>query len=476
MPAFIPIVTHELRTLSRNRSLLGLLLLVGALALFCILIGIARYGQVHGQRRQASQTMRQQFLGQGEVNPHGAAHYGHFVFKPYSFLNVLDPGVEKYVGVTLRLEAHQQNDALFAPSQQYSSLIRFGELSFVLLLQVVFPLLIILMAHRAVVEERMNGTLKLLLAQGVTLKQLIWGKITAYTVLFVVILLICGGVFFAMVRTTGAETAVPAMYVRIGLLLVLYAWYYFVLTALTVYLSARAYSARAVLVTMLSAWFIGTIVLPKATMNVGEQLVELPSRVEFDRRIAEENRHGTNGHDPKDERVKRLQDSLLTKYGADSVQKLPVNADGIIMQADEEYHNQVYDKYFSALRQRIRQQNQVSSYGSLVNPFLAVQQLSATLAQTDVYHHFQFMQQAELYRRGLVKKLNDEFAYGGSASGDYDWKVKAGYWQGIDDFHYEPPSLAWGLSRRKPALLALLFWLLVVTGLIEWTASNINPV
>jgi ABC-2 type transport system permease protein len=476
MPTLISIAANELRTSLRNRSLLGLLALVGLLGLFCILTGAVHYRHVYQQRTQAGQTMRQFFLNQGAVNPHTAAHYGHIVFKPYSFLNVLDPGVEKYVGITLKLEAHKQNDAMFVPSQQHSSLIRFGELSFVLLLQVVFPLLIILMAHRAVVQERVDGTLKLLCSQGISIRQLIWGKISAYTALFVVILLFCGCTFFVLIRSIGAGVVVPDVYTRIGLLLLLYAGYYFVLIALTVYISARASLPRSVLVTLLSGWFFFTIILPKASMNVGEQFVPLPSKLEFNRNIAEENRNGINGHDPKDQRVKRVQDSLLTKYGVDSVQKLPVNVDGIVMQADEQYHNQVYDKYFSTLWHTIRQQNQVSSYTSLIDPFLAVQQLSMSLTETDVYHHFRFMQQAEAYRRGLVKKLNDEFAYGGSKSGDYDWKVQAGYWQGIDDFHYTPPSLLWSLKERKSALLALFFWVVGVIVLIEATTAKINVI
>jgi len=49
----------------------------------------------------------------------------------------------------------------------------------------------------------------------------------------------------------------------------------------------------------------------------------------------------------------------------------------------------------------------------------------------------------------FVKKLDDEFAYGGAKTGNYDWKVKANYWQGINDFNYKRPTLMLPLVCAK---------------------------
>ena len=41
-----------------------------------------------------------------------------------------------------------------------------------------------------------------------------------------------------------------------------------------------------------------------------------------------------------------LKEEYLVKYNVDSLSQLPINFDGIVMQADEEYGNQVWDKHF----------------------------------------------------------------------------------------------------------------------------------
>lgn len=465
------IALNEWRALTLSRAFLILGGLVLVLTAYTIVAGAMQYKQVHAHREEARGFMRQKFLGQGEVNPHSAAHYGHFVFKPHAFLHVFDPGVEKYVGTTLRLEGHRQNEAAFATSQSQSSLVRFGELAFVLLLQVIFPLLIIFTCHRAVVDERASGTLKLLQSQGITMRQLLWGKIFGYTLVYLLLLLVCVVLFLLVIRFISVEPQGAGW--QLLLLPGIYGIYYFILIMLTVYLSAWARTAGAVLVNMLGIWFLFTVIVPKAAANIGEQLAPLPSKLAVDSWIQEANRNGIDGHDPKNKRVEELKEALLTKYGVEDLKALPVNADGVIMQEDEEYHNMVYDRSFGALQDTIRRQNSIGSLAAVAAPFLAIRNLSMAVAQTDVYHHFHFLQEAENYRRHLIKQLNDEHAYGGSRTGDWDWKVSASYWQGIEDFTYQPPGISWALSQRMPELMALGIWVLGLLLLIQFTSPKI---
>ena len=46
------------------------------------------------------------------------------------------------------------------------------------------------------------------------------------------------------------------------------------------------------------------------------------------------------------------------------------------MQADEEYGNAVWDKHFGILNAQLQKQKQLYQWGSVLNPFVAVQQLS----------------------------------------------------------------------------------------------------
>ncbi|PPJ67989.1 ABC transporter permease, partial [Staphylococcus aureus] len=79
------------------------------------------------------------------------------------------------------LEGHRQNSANFGDVRQSSLLLRFGQLTPAFVLQVLAPLLLIFVGHSGVVRERESGTLRVLLAQGVSGRQLVIGKLLALT-------------------------------------------------------------------------------------------------------------------------------------------------------------------------------------------------------------------------------------------------------------------------------------------------------
>jgi len=98
-----------------------LFLLTGALAL-----GWQHYREVAAQHDQVRQQTREAWLKQGEKNPHSAAHYGVYAFKPRLPLSLVDQGVDPYVGVASWLEAHKQNEFKFKPAQDATALARLG--------------------------------------------------------------------------------------------------------------------------------------------------------------------------------------------------------------------------------------------------------------------------------------------------------------------------------------------------------------
>ena len=475
MNPILQIAAHEMQTALRSRGVRGIGAFLLVLLGFCLLAGRADYQKASRERTAARQAMRNFFLSQGAKNPHGAVHYGHFVFKPYSLLTVVDPGIEPFVGVTLQLEGHTQNEVQFAPAERRSSLVRFGQLSFTVLWQVVLPLLLIFLAHRAVVAERQAGTLKLLVAQGVSVRRVLWGKVLGYCGLMLG-LLAASGLALGLLQAGQPVAGRADLLLRLGALLSGYALYYLLVITLTVYASARLAAPSQVLVVTLSGWFLLTILLPRLAVSVGSQAAQLPSKLAFENQLDAAYKQGLNGHDPNDARVQRFQDSLLTHYKVRELSQLPVNADGLVMQADEAYHSRAYDRQEATLRRALFRQNRVAARVALLDPLLAVSHLSRGLAETDVYHHFRFLSQAEEYRRGLIRKLNLEMAYGGSKTGDWDWKVGAGYWQGIPDFTYRPPTIGGSLRPYRAELLALLAWVLGTLGAVHWAAGRLRAV
>ena len=100
---------------------------------------------------------------------------------------------------------------------------------------------------------------------------------------------------------------------------------------------------------------------------------------------------------------------------------MPINFDGVRMQADEEYGNKVWDKHFGNINRILLNQKKLYQLFGFFNPFISLKNISMGLASSDNFHHQDFVVKAELYRRNFIKRLNDEHAYGGSKTGDWSW-------------------------------------------------------
>ncbi|MFC4213398.1 DUF3526 domain-containing protein [Pedobacter lithocola] len=474
MSTTLKIAFAEIKRNRRERSFLISIILIAGLSLFAVYGAAKAYQSQLSERTKANQLMRNKFLGQGEVNPHNAAHYGHYVYKPLSFFSVFDAGIERYTGSSIRLEAHKQNDGRFLESQQFSALGRYGSLSFALMLQLILPLLLIFITHETIAGEKNRGTLKMMLAQGIKTSSLIRGKVLGLLMIALTFLLGSFFVFFLFGQLSGFSNEIPNFSFRVLLLFTSYGAYYFFLISITTLLSARSSNLNITLICSISIWFVFSILIPRLAADIGEQLYPLPSRSEFQAAIIEDTKNGLNGHDPRNKRTEEVMANILKKYKVHSASQLTVNADGILMQEDENYHNLVFDKHFAALKQKMDAQNSVSSKLSLINPFLALRNLSMSISITDPASYFQFKQSAEMYRRFLIKKLNDEFAYGGAKNGDFEWKVKSDYWKGISDYQFKYPSINSLLKNSAYEIYAMLIWLVLSLYLLSLSSKTIN--
>ena len=70
-----------------------------------------------------------EMVDKGDMNPHAAAHYGAFVFKPVQPLSAIDPGLDPFVGVFVFLEAHKQQLARYRPIEDAAPTRRLGLLT-----------------------------------------------------------------------------------------------------------------------------------------------------------------------------------------------------------------------------------------------------------------------------------------------------------------------------------------------------------
>ena len=241
-----------------------------------------------------------------------------------------------------------------------------------------------------------------------------------------------------------------------------YSFYYLIIVLLTIFISLALKSATGALSLTMVVWVLWTIFLPKIIGKSVEKISPLPSRVAFQNAMDSDRSKGIDGHNPSAEREGELIKETLAKYNVNNLEELPVNFTGILMQADEEYGNKVWDKHFGDLYTQLQTQKMYYQLSGFFNPFVSVQNLSMATSGTDMFHHLDFLKQAENYRRFFIKKLNDEYAFGGAKTGDRDWKADTEFFQSVKDFSYQFPSFISFLSKYIVDIFLLFIWFFIL--------------
>jgi ABC-2 type transport system permease protein len=380
--------------------------LVGVLLFLSLAAGFAQRQEVDRAHASAQAMSWTQWLEQGDKNPHSAAHYGIYVFRPVSTLSFVDRGVDPYMGVSTWLEAHYQNPFEHRAVQDTPALARFADLTAANTLQLLVPLLILLLAFRSFTGEREQGTLRQLLSVGVDPRRLATGKVLG--------------------------------------------------------VSALAPTSRTALALLLCFWILNGLVAPRVASDVARNRVPLPSSLEFQQAIQSDLSDGFADHPSREDRQQILRDSVLAAHGVDDPAELPFNFAGLSLQSGEEFANLVFDRRFGELAVRVREQLELHRRLGFVAPHLSVRSLSMALTGTDPAHHERYSNTAEEHRR-LIQRIMNEDIMENSRFGE-TYIADGSLWARVPEFEYRGPGIGWALAGQGTAAGGLLLWL--VLGLV----------
>lgn len=400
---------------------------------------------------------------QGEKSPHSAAHYGVYAFKPSGGLSFFDPGTDAYTGVTTWLEAHKQNQFLYRPATDGHALQRFGQLTAAAVLQVLFPLLIILLSFSAFAGEREAGTLRLALSQGVSRSRLLAGKALGVAASLAVLLLPAVLVACAMLALT--PEADGNLWIRVSLLACGYLLYLACFLLVSFAMSARAQSAQTALVALLGFWFLTCFVVPRAATDLAKRLYPTPSAQEFADALAADQESGIEGVD-YNAYLETKTAELLQQYEAKTVEELPFNFAGWRLQTSEEYGNRIFDLHYSELWNRFESQDGLRRNLSVLSPTAAIRSFSMAMAGSDFVHFRHFAEAAEQYRRRLIEFLNADMREHAGEAG-FAYLQSEELWSQAAAFAYQQPSAGWAWGRQLVAAAWLFVWF-VVAALWAW--------
>lgn len=452
------IARKELLETLRDGRFQAASLVILLLALTSLGVGWKHYRDIESQHREAQQSTRAQWVGQPKKNPHSAAHYGIYAFKPKSQLGIVDTGLDPYLGVSAWLEAHRQNEFRYRPAQDRTSLQRFGDLSAAVVLQLLLPLFVILMAFAAFAGERETGTLRQVLSLGVSRERLLAGKACGVTAALLLVLAPAIVLGVAALIMTAENGAVSGQGTRAVLMAAGYLTYLTIFVGLSLAVSASLRTSRLALVTLLGFWMFQGLAVPRVAVDVADRLYPLPSAVAF--KEAMEHELNDTGEVEKRLAVKRA--ALLERYNVSDVQQLPIAFSGISLQEGEEHGNEVFDRHYNTLFDIYERQNRTALLMGALSPLVAVQSLSMALAGTDFIQHRHFVSAAEEYRRSMQRVLNNDIVEHAKPGEVY----LAGneLWNRIPPFDYVSPSATWALGQQIPAIVVLIAWLVLAVG------------
>ncbi|MET0405639.1 MAG: DUF3526 domain-containing protein [Cystobacter sp.] len=459
MSPTLRVALEELRFMARNRAViigLGLLLL---LTLAATLTSHDHQRGVSEFRARQQEAAQHAFEAQPDRHPHRVVHYGQFIYRPLSPLAAFDPGVDAYTGNSMFLEGHRQNTANFGDVRQSSLLIRFGHLTPAFVLQVLAPLMLVFLGYGAMAREQEQGTLRSLMLQGASRRQILTGKYVALAVGAAVCLLPA----LAGLAVIGTQ---PALAAPAALLAVAYLAYLLLWCALVLGVSTLTRRGRDALLMLVALWAVVTLLVPRLAPDMASEAFPLVNRLETDVAIQRDLRAMGDSHNPEDPHFAQFKQEMLEKYGVSRVEDLPVNFKGLLAVEGERLTSVLFDQYAARDAGLQERQNSLVASFSLLSPTIALRELSMIAAATDLDAHQRFLLQAERYRYKLVQQLNqleaDAVSYADDtakdAGADQRKRIDASHWQEIPEFRFEAPAPAELVRAASPKLLILLGW------------------
>jgi len=252
---------------------------------------------------------RESWEANPDKHPHRMAHFGTFAFRLKHPLSIFDFGIESFTGNAVFLEAHKNHTANFSEASFSTGLLRFGELSMSVILQMILPLLIFFMGYSAVVADRENGTLKILLTQGASWKAILFGR--SMGLIGLALLMSLPFIITIILVLIFYDDIVLEDWFRLGIITMAYLLFIFILCFVTIVISSGSRSSKNALVKLLGIWLMMVVLIPKVSQAIGSYVYISPTKLAFNAAIEEEVIQHGDSHNPNDPHYNALKDSVL---------------------------------------------------------------------------------------------------------------------------------------------------------------------
>jgi ABC-2 type transport system permease protein len=476
MNPILIIAKNEWQVMVRNKIAVGLLLVFTIILVMAAYIGIDNTLKQNAFRQKYQTEVQNQWNSQPDRHPHRVAHYGYLAFREKSPLSFFDFGIETFVGNAVFLEAHRQNTVNLSEAGFSNGMLRFGELSMALVLQLFVPLFIFFVGFGTIAGLRENGVLKLILSQGVSMKTLIWGKILgifSFSSAFFLSMMFSGFIASALFIP---EIMGQDLSIRIILIVFLYTTFFAVCSWAAVMVSAYSNKSGNALITLILIWMVCGVILPKVAQTVGTGIYPSISKLEFEKNIEEDMSKEGDSHNPEDPHYAAFKAQTLEHYGVESIEQLPFNYSGYVMAEGERITSGLFNRHFEKLMASYKNQNSIAIYLGFINPFLMVRNVSMILSGTDLEHYIDFQRQAETYRYNQAQWLNEIHTHEIKRIDDKAQRVSNANFQNYTVFKYESPEIFHAMNNPFLSVLYILSWMILICFSVALFSNKIPAI
>jgi ABC-2 type transport system permease protein len=460
----------ELAILLRERRLTLALVIVATVLSASGVAGLRAAQRSHEVRAAVATRERARWLGQGARDPHSAAHQSVYAFKPVMPLSALEPGVDPFVGESVWLEAHVQNDLVNRPMQDSTTYGRLGVVDPAGLFLRFAPLMVFLLAIGFAAPDRQQGTLALALTAARSGRQV--AGIKALSIALVsscalVLPLACTGLGgMAAIGADGDALGRLAGWVAAALM------YVALLSLAGVVVALRARTRAAAFGQLFGVWIVMVLAAPVALSALAERAHSLPSfqvmKIRLERDVP--------AYWTAEVGAERLT-TLLQRLGVEDEATLTerqLNLRGLELDYAERLAQSAFDREIGSFYQEVLAQDRLYSRMGWLSPAVAFEAVSPALAGTDFSQHLQFVQAAEHYRRDLVNRMNADLLPNPAVNGVVHTNDER-LWSQVASFAYPLPG--WGNAWRVGAtpLAALGAWFLGILTVFLWITPRLKP-
>lgn len=478
MNAALTIASDELRYWLRSKLALYVVVLFTVILVSVSVLTTLRIQAESSERDHHQTEAEETFLDQPDRHPHRMVHYGHYIFRTPVPLAIFDPGLDSVTGQSMFLEGHRQNSATFSALGASADLGGLSWLTPALIYQIFAPLLIILLGHGAIVREREAKTLAPLIAQGISGRMILAGKLLAL-ILFVLLLLVplaCS----ALLSVTRGESMLSMLSLLVAYFLYLSVW-----AGLTLLISSVLNKRASVLTSLATFWLVLTLVLPAIAVNVASNLVPLVGKIETELAMLNDLKELSDGHSVSESEFDQVRSKLFKAYGVNRLENLQVNIRGILAQKSEEKLTKAMNTYADKRMQTELQQANLLAAQGWLTPLLAIANASRALSGTDIEHYHRFLRQAEELRYEFVQGLNqvhyEQLSYSDDINRNRDkesydrTRMDASNWQLLDEFHFETATASSRLANAGSSIAMLVLWVALLSALLLFVSGRLKP-